>query len=156
MILATPVDEFWSYSSGPGMAQGSATDQAVDKMLQTLFDKVGQKVVTDMATRINEVLAAVEAVKAIAEGSNTATKEAQTTLGQLVEENKALKARIDNLEGVQPPVVLARASQQNGLRADQLPEAHKGLVETSKEVDPWKAAAASFMKGWPGFPAQGQ
>jgi 2'-5' RNA ligase len=97
---------------------GPADDEA-DAIMQGLYDQIAQIVqerVTAVATEIKDALTSVSATstKEVNDqlAANTlAMKEVATAFEKVLGENTALKARLDVLEGKQPPVIQQRISQ---------------------------------------------
>jgi hypothetical protein len=120
--------------------EGEAIDAAAlfESLTQSITDRVLAGLATTQATATKEV-SDLLALQTVALKDNTAA------LNKVVAENEALKARLGALEGTQPAAVKARASQQGGVTADQLPDSVKELVNpATKETDPYAKIIADL------------
>jgi hypothetical protein len=115
-----------------------------------LFESLTQTITAGVLAGLSTQQATATKETADALGVMTlALKENTTALNKVVAENVALKARLDALEGLQPPAVRARATQGQGVTVDQLPAVHKELVsqeEANNSKDPY-AWASSLVPG---------
>jgi hypothetical protein len=114
------------------------TEALFESLTQSITDRVLAGLATTQATATKEV-SDLLALQTVALKDNTAA------LNKVVAENEALKARLGALEGTQPAAVKARASQQGGVTADQLPDSVKELVSpATKETDPYAKIIADL------------
>jgi hypothetical protein len=137
-IAAAPAPAPAPVEDGEVEAEPLDTEALFESLTQSITDRVLAGLATTQATATKEV-SDLLALQTVALKDNTAA------LNKVVAENEALKARLGALEGTQPAAVKARASQQGGVTADQLPDSVKELVSpATKETDPYAKIIADL------------
>lgn len=126
-----------------------------DAMLADFFAEIKDMVMSNMGEYVSQLQDAITSAKPVASKETTdalevntlAVKEMTTAFTQVLGENTALKARLDALEGKQPPVVAQRASaaKESRVTNPELIEALKAQNQTP--VDPNDPFAFAY-KNW--------
>lgn len=137
LAMEPPVDD--------APVEDPAGDSDADAIIQGLYDEVDAIIGRRMQSTADEIVAKLQGIKSVSDETSSAIvvalKENTSALNTVIAENTSLKARLDALEGKQPPAVRARVSQAAGLTREQLETSHKELVTTEKSVNPYSKIA---------------